>query len=70
MVDEIAAQKLRTRYAHVHPWIFNRSCIYAKSLGDLFDILESLPQVYPIIWDEQKRQWTTVENLCLLNLKE
>lgn len=63
MVNEVAARKLRERYAHVHPLIFNRSCSYAKSLGDLFDILEGLPQNYPIIWDNKRRQWVTVDDI-------
>lgn len=63
MVDEMAAQKLKERYVHVHPLIFNRSCNYAKSMGDLFDILEGIPKNYPIIWDSKKNQWVTVENI-------
>jgi hypothetical protein len=67
MIEEIAAQKLRGRYAHVNPVLFKKSCDYAKSLGDLFDILEGLPQVYPITWNDSKRQWVTVDDVLTLN---
>lgn len=63
----MVTDKFRKRYEHIHPLIFNRSCSYAKSPGDLFDILETIPQKYPIIWDEQKHQWTHVENICKLH---
>lgn len=67
-MDEMVLKKLKERYSHVHPTIFHRSCAYAKSPGDLFDILESLPKVYPIVWQESKRQWITVEDICKLNV--
>ena len=48
---------LRKRHADVHPLIFHRSLERAESHGDLFDILESLPNKYPIVWDESKHSW-------------
>ena len=69
-MDEVVVQKLKERYSNVHPSIFNRSCSYAKTPGDLFDILEDIPKVYPIIWDNSKRKWVTVSNISDFDLKK
>jgi hypothetical protein len=63
MVDEAVIAKLRERYAHVNPLIFHRSISYAKSGGDLFDILEGIPKMFPIVWDHKSHQWVTVEDV-------
>lgn len=60
MVD---GKNFLARYSHIHPLIFHRSCAYAKTPGDLFDILESIPEKYPIVWNEKVRQWVFVENM-------
>jgi hypothetical protein len=64
MKENDSVRKLQERYLHIHPMIFNRCCIYAKSLGGLYDILEDLPPRYPIKWDDKKGTWV------LVNLKE
>lgn len=63
MIDESIKQKLRERYRHVHPVVFHRSCEYAKTAGDLFDILEGIPQTYPIVWSDRLHQWVTVQDI-------
>lgn len=56
-------QALKDRYPHIHPLIFQRSLEKASSNGELFDILESIPDVYPIVWDEETRRWVHTEDL-------
>jgi len=65
MLDPIVVEKLRERYNKVHPLIFHRSVEHAKSAGELFDILETIPRRLPILWDEQKHQWVHTEDLTL-----
>lgn len=55
-------EKFRDRYKHVHALVFQRSCEYALSLGDLFDILETLPEL-PFSWDQEKHKWVSVKNI-------
>ncbi len=52
-------RKLRDRYKNVPQVIFIRSLEKAKSLGDLFDILDTFPNNFPIQWDEKCRRWAT-----------
>jgi hypothetical protein len=61
----------KKRYKDIHPLIFQRSIDHAKSEGELFDILENLPEEYPIVWDEKERNWVTTDDLLLgENFKE
>lgn len=69
MINEDAVRKLKDRYSDVHPLVFHRSASYAKTPGELFDILESIPKTYPIIWDGKKRTWTTIEDVRNLTTK-
>ncbi len=62
-MDQQIIDKLKDRYAHVHPLIFHHSVNRAKSGGDLFDILDTLPEKYPLIWDEQMRRWVVTDDL-------
>lgn len=48
---------LLERYAKVPPLIFFRSVERARSAGELFDILDTIPE-YPIVWNELDRKWT------------
>jgi hypothetical protein len=58
-------RKLRARYAHMHPLIFHRSVERARTVTELFDILESFPDTYPIIWDHHARCWVQTDDLTL-----
>src|SRR5581483_10696066 len=58
-----AVERLKERYARHHPLIIHRSLERATGLGDLFDILESVPADLPIVWDEEKRVWRKTEDL-------
>lgn len=61
-MDEIQ-EALRQRYPNVHPMLFHRCVEKARSNGELFDMLESLPSEYPIIWDEATRSWISTDLL-------
>jgi hypothetical protein len=50
-------RKLRERYLNVPQVVFVRSLEKAKTLGDLFDMLDTFPSDYPVEWDEQERRW-------------
>lgn len=65
MLDPIIIDKLRERYPDIHPLIFHRSYERAKSNGDLFDILDTVPNKFPIIWCETTSRWTTTQDLFL-----
>ena len=60
MVNNEIKEKFRDRYKEIHPLIFQRSCEYALSPVDLFDILESIPP-FPFVWDQVEHLWVTKE---------
>ena len=68
IMDEVQ-EALQKRYSHLHPLIFQRSLEKATSNGELFDILESIPD-YPIVWDEKIRRWVKTEDLLQSKAKE
>jgi hypothetical protein len=57
MLDQKIVEKLRERYKDIHPLIFHRSLEHAKTEVELFDILESIPKSYPIVWSEDNFCW-------------
>lgn len=61
-MDDIQ-KAMQQRYSHIHPMLFQRSLEYAKTNGELFDILETIPSQYPIVWDEENRKWVVTEDL-------
>lgn len=56
-------EALRVRYAHLHPLIFQRSLEKSINDGELFDILDSVPDVYPVVWDDLRRRWVHTEDI-------
>jgi hypothetical protein len=50
-MDEVK-EALKVRYSEVHPLIFQRALEKTFSNGDLFDILDTLPE-FPIVWDDK-----------------
>lgn len=66
MIEEKLVENLRKKFEHVHPLIFHRSRERATSAGDLFDILDTLPKEFPIVWDEEERRWMHTEDIFLL----
>ena len=45
-------QILWKQFSMIHPLILARSTEKAKSDGELFDILSTIPNKYPIYWSE------------------
>jgi len=66
MIDESLVDGLRDNFKDVHPLIFHRSLERAVSPGDLFDILDTIPIEYPIIWNEDERRWKSTDDIFLL----
>jgi len=64
MVTDSIVDKLRDRYFAIHPMIFHRSVERARSDGDLFDILDSFPEKYPVVWCELTYRWVVVDDIC------
>jgi hypothetical protein len=56
-------EAMKERYAHIHPLIFQRSLERSRNNSELFDILETIPDEFPIVWDDEKRSWVTTEDL-------
>lgn len=63
MLDLDIVKKLRERYNNLYPLLFTRSCEYAKNIGELFDILDTVPQQRPLAWNPISRRWGVVANL-------
>jgi hypothetical protein len=62
-VDCKIIDKLKGRYP-IHPLLFQRSVEYAETAGELFDILDSIPEL-PIVWDGEIRRWKKAKDLSL-----
>lgn len=56
---------LRRRYSHLHPLILQRTIERANSAGEVFDILESMPLAYPVVWDAESRKWVEASDIWL-----
>lgn len=65
MLDQKIVEKLQERYLGLHPLLFHRSCERAKSNGDLFDILETVPKSFPIVWSESDHCWKKTKDIYL-----
>jgi hypothetical protein len=63
MIDEEVVSKLRDRYANLHPLVFSRSVERARSAGELFDILESIPDDLPIMWSDEDYRWIRTDDV-------
>ena len=63
MIDEEVIRKLKEKYSEVHPLLFCRTVERARSAGDLFDIMEALPNDLPIMWSEDSRRWVVTDDL-------
>jgi hypothetical protein len=48
---------LRDRFSHIHPLMFIRSVERSKSDSELFDILDTMPKQYPVVWNDDQRRW-------------
>jgi len=64
MLNEELLEKLRERYGF-HPLVFHRSVANAKDDSDLFDILDSFPHRFPVVWSDQERRWVGTEDIFM-----
>lgn len=64
MLSKELVENLKARY-NVHPLIFSRSVSRARSDTDLFDILDSIPDSFPIVWSDDDHRWCRPEDLYL-----
>lgn len=62
-IDQQVVEKLKEKYKDIHPLIFHRSLERAKSAGDLFDILDTIPGDYPLMWSEEQHKWIVLDRL-------
>lgn len=65
MLDPYIVNKIKERYSHIHPLLFHRSVEHAKSNGDLFDIVDTIPDQFPIVWSERFSRWVVEGDLFL-----
>jgi len=63
MLAQAVVDGCKTRYKTLHPLIFHRSVEKAKSAADLFDILESFPATYPVVWSDEEHCWVATKDL-------
>jgi len=66
MLSKDLVDKLKERYAELHPLIFYRSFSRARSDSDLFDILDTVPVKFPIVWSDIDNRWNTTEDIFML----
>lgn len=55
--------KLKERYKDVHTVLFQRMVERAKNEVELFDILDTMPDSFPIVWDMEKRRLSQVMDI-------
>lgn len=48
--------KLKGRYGNVHPVVFQRVLERAKDEVELFDILDTTPDSFPLVFDSESRR--------------
>lgn len=68
MINDFKIVKaLREKYSDIHPLIFHRSVEQSSSPGELFDILDTIPKEFPLIWDFETKRWIKTKDLVLFN---
>ena len=65
MIDAAIVEQLRVRFADIHPLIFHRSVERASTAAELFDILDTFPEHYPVAWDKDAHCWCTVHDITM-----
>lgn len=59
MMAHDTVRKLKERYPNIHQTNFVHSLERATSLGHLFDLLDTFPTEFPVVWDNQCQRWVT-----------
>jgi len=57
MIDPVIVEKFREKYSNIHPLIFQRSLERSEKSVDLFDILDTVPTNFPIVWCDKESRW-------------
>lgn len=65
MIESPHREIFRERYANLPVLLVHRSLERARTPGEAFDILETVPATYPVIWDEEQRRWVVTDDLLL-----
>lgn len=63
MISKEMTDVLRVKYSSVNALMFHRSKERAKTAGELFDILDTIPEEFPIVWSEEDKRWVTTKDL-------
>lgn len=63
MINENILNSFRTRYSKIHPLIIQRTVDKVETAGELFDILEDFPNIYPVVWDTKLKKWVQTDDL-------
>ncbi len=66
-MDQAIVNKLLERYNRLHPLVLHRSVERARTVGELFDLLDTFPDEFPVVWNEETRRWQTVDLLLSKN---
>lgn len=62
--DQIkVVDSLKQKYP-VHEVVFSRSLMRANNIGELFDILDTMPKELPLVWDKKQRRWRLVQEMA------
>lgn len=70
MINEAGIRNLRERYFNINPLMFQRCVSLSNSLGELFDMLEDVPNKYPLIWCRVKRKWVVLEDIITFKAED
>ena len=63
VIKEETVKWLKAKFFKMHPLVFHRSCERAKTGGELFDILSTAPDEYPLVWCEKDRKWLATTDI-------
>lgn len=63
MISEELLNSLKLKYTSIHPLLFQRSKERAKTAGELFDLLDTMPVKFPITWNEEAKRWLHTTDL-------
>jgi hypothetical protein len=60
MLNKEVVDRLKERY-QIHPLMFSRSLERAKTDAHLFDILDTIPKEFPIVWCDNESKWVVIK---------
>lgn len=63
MIPKETIEALKAKYSTVNTLMFYRSKERSKTAGELFDILDTMPKEFPMVWNEENKRWVTTKDL-------